>query len=62
MTTHSSIPAWRIPWSEESGGLQSMGSQRDRHDLLTKQHIMMDIDFHHFFLCISNTQTNTFQY
>ena len=49
MTTHSSIPAWRIPWSEESGGLQSMGSQRDRHDLLTKQHIMMDIDFHHFF-------------
>ena len=26
--THSSIPAWRIPWTEEPGGLQSMGSQR----------------------------------
>ena len=25
--THSSIPAWRIPWAEETGGLQSMGSQ-----------------------------------
>ena len=28
MTTHSSILAWRIPWIEESGGLQSMGWQR----------------------------------
>ena len=27
MATHSSIPAWRIPWTEEPGGLQSMGSQ-----------------------------------
>ena len=27
MATHSSIPAWRIPWTEESGGQQSMGSQ-----------------------------------
>ena len=27
MATHSSVPAWRIPWTEESGGLQSMGSQ-----------------------------------
>ena len=32
MATHSSIPAWRIPWTEEPGGLQSMGSQRLRHD------------------------------
>ena len=30
--THSSILAWRIPWTEESGGLQSMGSQRVGHD------------------------------
>ena len=29
---HSSIPAWKIPWTEEPGGLQSMGSQRVRHD------------------------------
>ena len=28
MATHSSIPAWRIPWTEEPCGLQSMGSQR----------------------------------
>ena len=32
MTTHSSILAWKIPWTEEPGRLQSMGSQRDRHD------------------------------
>ena len=32
MATHSSIPAWRIPWTEEPGGLQSMGSQRVGHD------------------------------
>ena len=28
MATHSRIPAWRIPWTEESGGLQSIGSQK----------------------------------
>ena len=32
MATHSSILAWRIPWTEELGGLQSMGSQRVGHD------------------------------
>ena len=32
VATHSSILAWRIPWTEEPGGLQSMGSQRVRHD------------------------------
>ena len=32
MTTHSSILAWKIPWTEEPGGLQSMGSQRVTHD------------------------------
>jgi len=32
MATHSSILAWRIPWTEELGRLQSMGSQRVRHD------------------------------
>ena len=32
MATHSSILAWRIPWTEELGGLQSMGLQRDGHD------------------------------
>jgi len=32
IATHSSILAWRIPWTEGSGGLQSMGSQRVGHD------------------------------
>ena len=32
MATHSSIFAWRIPWTETSGGLQSMVSQRIKHD------------------------------
>ena len=35
MATHSSILAWRIPWTEEPGGMQSMGSQRVRHQCET---------------------------
>ena len=37
MATHSSMLICEIPWTEESGGLQSMGLQRVRHDLVTKQ-------------------------
>ena len=37
MASHSSIPAWRIPWTENPGGLQSMGSKRVGHNLETKQ-------------------------
>ena len=37
MATHSSIFAWTIPWTEEPGGLQSMGSQKVQHNLATKQ-------------------------
>ena len=36
MGTYSSVLAWRIPWIEEPGGLQSMGSQRVRHNSATK--------------------------
>ena len=36
MATHSSILAWETPWTEEPGGLQSMGSQRVRHKRVTK--------------------------
>ena len=32
MATHCNILAWRIPWTEEPGGIQFMGSQRDGHD------------------------------
>ena len=35
MATHSSVLAWKIPWTEEPGGLQSMGSQRVGHDRVT---------------------------
>ena len=35
--THSRVLAWKVPWMEEPGRLQSMGSQRMRHDLVTKQ-------------------------
>ena len=37
MATHSSILAWRISWTEEPGGIQSMGLQRVRHNSATKQ-------------------------
>ena len=40
MATHSSILAWRIPWTEEPGGLQSMGPQRDKLSMRT--HITRD--------------------
>ena len=36
MTTHSSILAWRIPWTEDPGGVQSMGSQRVEHNQETE--------------------------
>ena len=37
MATHSSILAWEIPWTEEPGRLQSIGSQKVGHDLGTEQ-------------------------
>ena len=40
MATHSTTLAWKIPWTEEPGRLQSMGLQRVRHDLaIEQQHI-----------------------
>ena len=40
MATHSTILAWEIPWTEESGGLQSMGLQKVGHQLVTQQQQM----------------------
>ena len=37
MATHSSILTWKIPWTEEPGRVQSMGSQKVRDDLAMKQ-------------------------
>ena len=45
MANHSSTLSWRIPWTEEPGGLQTMGSQRVRHDmtsLLTTQRTLLN--------------------
>ena len=50
MATHSSILTWKIPWTEEAGGLQSMESQRAGHDLGTKQQQQF-IDLSLFWLC-----------
>ena len=40
MATHSSILAWKISWTEEPGGLQSMGSQRVSHDRATNTYLL----------------------
>ena len=46
MATHSSILAWRIPWTEEPGGLQSMGWQRVRQtERLTLSHFSHECEF-----------------
>ena len=42
MATHSSILAWRIPWTEELGGLHSMGLQRVGHDWVIKHTYTID--------------------
>ena len=43
MATHSSILAWEVPWTEEPGGLQFMGSQGIRQNLVTKQQQQLEI-------------------
>ena len=48
MATHSSTLAWRIPWTEEPGGLQSMASQRVRHDLFTEREQQGSQYFHRY--------------
>ena len=42
MAIHFSVLTWEIPWTEEPGGLQSMGSQRVRHDLATTREQLKD--------------------
>ena len=51
MATHSSVPAWEIPRTEEAGGLQSMGSQRVGHDLVTKQQQILAPHLKSLFSC-----------
>ena len=42
MATHSSIIAWKIPWTEKPGELQSMGLQRVRHNWMTNTHYIVE--------------------
>ena len=57
MATHTSILAWEIPWTEEPDGLESMGSQKVRHNLATKQQEQQAFSvvylFGHLFYCTS---------
>ena len=48
MATHSSILAWKIPWTEEPGRLQSMRSRRVGHNLVTKSPPSLTMDWLHF--------------
>ena len=50
MATHSRILAWEILWTEEPGGLQSLGSQRVRYDLATKQNQEQQSNNEEFFV------------
>ena len=58
MATHSSILAWKIPWTEEPGGLQSMGSQRVRYDWARMQYI----DTYRFRLTNTRIKTKTYMH
>ena len=50
MTPHSSILAWKIPWTEEPGRLESMGSQRVGHELVTEKQPLLRTNIINFFL------------
>ena len=53
IATHSNILAWKIPWTEEPGGLQSIGLQRVRHDWVTNTHIKYTIHV----MCLNYPET-----
>ena len=58
MATYSSVLTWRIPWTGEPGGLQTMGLQRVRHDWVTKQQQQQQFHFTFWFqslLCTEDT-------
>ena len=64
MTTHSSVLAWRILWTEEAGGLQSIGLQRVREDLAQQEQQIKTLEeritsllLHFFFLIQSKLQS-----
>ena len=58
LATHSSILAWRIPWTEEPDGLQSMGLQRVRCNGATNTHTPLNNSYQHF-TCVSTLEYHT---
>ena len=50
MATHSSILAWKISWTEEPGGVQSLGSQKVRHERLTLTTYCYYLYSHYYYL------------
>ena len=62
MATHSIMLAWEIPWTKELGRLQSMGSQRVRYDIATKQQHLGRKHRKGEFLSISLTSLNDISY
>ena len=50
MATHSSVLAWRIPWTEQPGGLQSVGTQRAGHDRVINTFFSSNVE--HLFMCL----------
>ena len=55
MATYCSIPAWRIPWTQKPGRLQSMGSQRIGHDLGTEPPPPPVVRMWHFHCCVQGS-------
>ena len=59
MAVHSSIFAWQSPWTEEPGGLQSIGLQRVGHNLVTKEILLINrntVDFCIFLMSCSHAE------
>ena len=57
MATHSNILAWKIPWTEEPGRLQFMGSQKVRHDWATNTHFLKGLGLTSLFSMLSLFKT-----
>ena len=63
MGTHSSVLAWRIPWTEEPGRLQSMGSLRVGQDRVTSLSLFTErLHFHFSLSCVGEGNGNPLQY
>ena len=62
MATHSSTLAWKIPWTEEPGRLQSMGSQTVGHDRATSLSLSIISDVEHLLgICMSSLEKYLFR-